>query len=121
MIQLKRIYDPPSPSDGFRVLVDRLWPRGLSKEAAKLDLWAKDLAPSTALRQWFHHEPRLWEEFRARYREELAGQAEAVAKLRAECAGRRTTLLFGAKDETHNQAVVLKEVLAADVPARDTG
>lgn len=113
MFQLKRIYEPPSPTDGFRVLVDRLWPRGISKEEAALDLWARDLAPSDALRKWFHHEVANWEEFEKRYRAELAQQAGAVAAFREQCAGRTTTLLFGAKDETHNQAVVLKDVLEA--------
>jgi len=111
MIQLKRIYEPASPADGFRVLVDRLWPRGISKERAGIDLWAKELAPSTELRTWFHHEAANWDEFVIRYRAELAGQPDAVAALRAQCAGRTTTLLYGAKDETHNQAVVLKAVL----------
>lgn len=112
MIRLKRIYDPPSPADGFRVLVDRLWPRGIKKEDAALDLWARDLAPSDVLRKWFHHEVSNWEEFERRYREELARQPGAVADLREQCAGHDVaTLLFGAKDETHNQAVVLKDVL----------
>jgi len=113
MIRLKRIYEPPSPTDGFRVLIDRLWPRGISKEEAALDLWARDLAPSDALRKWFHHEVANWEEFEKRYRAELAQQADAVAAFREQCAGRTTTLLFGAKDETHNQAIVLKDVLEA--------
>jgi len=111
MIRLKRIYDPPSPDDGFRVLVDRLWPRGIKKEDAALDLWARELAPSEALRKWFHHEVSNWDEFERRYRAELARQPDAVAALREQCAERTATLLFGAKDETHNQAVVLKDVL----------
>lgn len=111
MIRLKRIYDPPSPDDGFRVLVDRLWPRGIKKEDAALDLWARELAPSDALRKWFHHEVSNWDEFERRYRAELARQPDAVATLRERCAERTATLLFGAKDETHNQAVVLKDVL----------
>jgi uncharacterized protein YeaO (DUF488 family) len=113
MIRLKRIYDPPSPDDGFRVLVDRLWPRGIKKEDAALDLWARDLAPSDALRKWFHHEVSNWDEFERRYRAELAQMPDAVAALREQCVGRTVTLLFGAKDETHNQAVVLKSVLEA--------
>ncbi|BCP53898.1 hypothetical protein K32_25150 [Kaistia sp. 32K] len=111
MIQLKRIYDPPSPADGLRVLVDRLWPRGIKKEDAALDLWARDLAPSDALRKWFHHEVANWDEFETRYRAELAQMPDAVEALRERCAGHTVTLLFGAKDETHNQAVILKDVL----------
>lgn len=110
-IRLKRIYDPPASADGLRVLVDRVWPRGVSKEKAAIDLWAKELAPSTALRKWFNHDPARWEAFRQRYRAELAGRRSEVDELRARCAGRRATLLFGAKDPEHNQAVVLKEVL----------
>ncbi|MFI5410916.1 DUF488 domain-containing protein [Kaistia sp. UC242_56] len=111
MIQLKRIYEPASPEDGFRVLVDRLWPRGVSKERAAVDLWARDVAPSTELRQWFHHEAANWDEFIVRYRQELAANPAAVSALREKCAGRVTTLLYGAKDEAQNQAVVLREVL----------
>jgi len=119
MIQLKRIYEPAAVSDGFRVLVDRLWPRGLAKADAHIDLWARDVAPSTELRQWFHHEAANWDEFAARYRAELAANPEAVAALRAQCAGRLTTLLYGAKDEKHNQAIILKQVLESADPTGD--
>ena len=111
-IQLKRIYDPPAQSDGFRVLVDRVWPRGISKEAAAIDLWMKAIAPSTELRKWFNHDPRRWEGFRKRYRTELHQHASELDELRRHAAKRRLTLLFGARDTEHNQAVVLKEVLA---------
>jgi uncharacterized protein YeaO (DUF488 family) len=110
-IQLKRIYDPPAQSDGFRVLVDRVWPRGISKEAAAIDLWMKAIAPSTELRKWFNHDPRRWEGFRKRYRTELQLHASELDELRRHAAKRRLTLLFGAKDTEHNQAVVLKDVL----------
>ena len=112
-IQLKRAYDPAESADGFRVLVDRLWPRGISKEKLKLDLWDKDTAPSDELRRWFHHEGGSWEEFERRYREELAANPEALRALREALAGRkRVTLLYGAKDAQHNQAVVLRELLS---------
>jgi uncharacterized protein YeaO (DUF488 family) len=111
-VQLKRAYDSPSPRDGMRVLVDRLWPRGMRKAKARIDLWLKDVAPSTALRQWFGHDPARWSEFRRRYRTELKRQPEALAQLRKLARQRRVTLVFGARDERRNQAVVLKEVLA---------
>lgn len=112
MIRIKRAYDPPAPEDGRRVLVDRLWPRGISKEEARLDEWLRELAPSDALRKWFGHDPARWEEFRRRYREELKGHEKLLNVLR--CEGKRgtVTLLFGARDEEHNNAVVLKEVLS---------
>jgi uncharacterized protein YeaO (DUF488 family) len=113
-IQLKRIYDPPLRSDGYRVLVDRVWPRGVSKDAATIDLWMKAIAPSTELRKWFNHDPRRWEGFRKRYRAELHEHANELDELRLHAAKRRLTLLFGARDSLHNQAVVLKEVLAGD-------
>jgi len=111
-VQLKRAYDPPSPRDGTRVLVDRLWPRGVRKTKARIDLWLKDVAPSTALRQWFGHEPARWSEFRRRYRAELKRQPEALTQLRTLARQGRTTLVFGARDERRNEAVVLKELLA---------
>ena len=110
--RLKRIYEPSTRADGFRVLVDRVWPRGISKEAAALDLWVKVLAPSTELRKWFGHDPARWSEFRKRYRVELRKHTAELDELRAHAAGKRLTLLFGARDTEHNQAVVLKEVLA---------
>lgn len=113
MLRVRRVYEPPEPQDGFRVLVDRLWPRGLSKEAARVDLWARELAPSDRLRRWFGHDPLKWEEFRRRYREELSrSPARELVQQLAERARRGTvTLLFGARDERHNNAVVLAEVL----------
>ncbi len=111
-IRLKRVYDPPSPDDGLRVLVDRLWPRGIKKEAARIDLWAQDIAPSARLRQWFGHDPARWAEFRKRYQAELAANEAAVASLRsATRTAKRLTLVFGAKDEERNNAVVLRETL----------
>ena len=113
MIRLKRVYEPPSQEDGLRVLVDRLWPRALKREAAKIDVWLKDIAPGTALRQWFGHDPSRWAEFERRYRSELAANPEAVAALRALVkANKRLTLLFAAKDSEHNNAVALKNFLA---------
>ena len=110
-IRLKRAYEEPSPQDGTRVLVDRLWPRGITKERAALDHWAKELAPSTALRKWFHHEPRLWEEFRRRYVEELQHNQEPLDRLRELARQGPVTLVFSARDETHNDAVVLRDIL----------
>lgn len=111
-IVTQRIYDSPSKGAGCRVLVDRLWPRGLKKEQVAVDLWLKDLAPSNELRKWFGHEPSRWAEFKRRYLKELEGRGEAVEKLRATCRGKSTlTLLYGAKDTEHNQAVALKEFL----------
>ena len=111
MIKLKRIYQQPDSGDGKRILVDRLWPRGISKDDAKLDGWLKEIAPSDALREWFGHDPARWEEFRKRYREELKLQDELLEQLRAETRKGTVTLLFAAKDEEHNNAVVLKELL----------
>jgi uncharacterized protein YeaO (DUF488 family) len=111
-IQLKRIYDPPEKSDGYRVLVDRIWPRGISKEAAAIDLWMWAVAPSTPLRKWFDHDVARWDDFRKRYRAELRKHAPELDELRAPAAKKRLTLLFGARDPEHNQAVVLKDVLA---------
>jgi uncharacterized protein YeaO (DUF488 family) len=110
-VKLKRVYDPVSPEDGVRVLVDRLWPRGLKKAHAAIDRWAKDIAPSTELRQWFGHDPQRWPEFRRRYIEELRQHAELLEELRSLARERPLTLLFSAHDEAHNNAVVIKEVL----------
>ena len=113
-IVLKRVYEPHEASDGFRALVDRLWPRGLSKEKAALDAWDKELAPSSELRTWFNHDPAKWAEFRQRYLEELRGNAPAVEAFKGKLRGsKRVTLLYGARDEEHNQAVVLREFLQA--------
>ena len=110
-IRIKRIYAPAEAADGARVLVDRLWPRGVSKARAALALWCKDAAPSTALRQWFGHEPARWAEFRRRYRAELQANGAALAPLRDLAARGTVTLLYAARDEQHNEAVVLREVL----------
>lgn len=105
-IRIKRIYEKPSRADGVRVLVDRVWPRGISKEEAKLTLWHKEIAPSTSLRKWFGHDPARWAEFRRKYRAELDNNFTEVQRLR-DALGRGTaTLLYGSKDEAHNQAVV---------------
>lgn len=112
-LRVKRVYDPPSPADGLRILVDRLWPRGLSKEKAHVDLWLKDVAPSTELRKWFNHEPEKWDEFRQRYRQELREQPEAMQRLSEAAGSGTTTLLFGAKEARFNDAVALMEILLA--------
>lgn len=110
-IRTKRVYDPPAADDGIRVLVDRLWPRGLSKDHAALTLWLKDIAPSPALRQWFGHDPARWEEFTHRYRRELASNKEAVKELSEYLREGRLTLLYGAHDTEHNHALVLSDYL----------
>jgi uncharacterized protein YeaO (DUF488 family) len=110
-LQIKRVYDEPSEADGTRILIDRLWPRGVSKAKAKVDLWLKAIAPSTPLRQWFGHDPGKWEEFKKRYEDELNHNSEAVAQLRAHLAQGTVTLVYGAKDQEHNDAVVLQEYL----------
>lgn len=112
MIKLKRIYDTPAKTDGLRVLVDRLWPRGMKKEAAHTDIWLKDVAPSDALRKWFGHQPERWAGFQKRYCQELAKKKPLLEELRQmEKEHGTVTLLFGAKDEEHNQAVALAQVL----------
>ena len=110
-LRLKRVYEPPAQDDGIRILVDRLWPRGLKKEDAAIDLWLKEIAPSAELRQWFKHDPEKWPEFRRRYVAELGNRKDEVETLLQQAAKNRVTLLFAAKDETHNQAVVLKEFI----------
>ena len=112
MIQIKRVYEKPSRNDGVRVLVDRLWPRGLTKERAAVNEWLKDVAPSTELRKWFGHDPAKWSEFQSRYKKELAGKGEALTLLRAKSRGGTVTLLYGARDSEHNEAIVLAEVIA---------
>ncbi len=108
---VKRVYAPLSADDGTRVLVDRLWPRGVSKARAALDFWTKDVAPSTELRKWFGHDPVRWDDFCTKYRDELSGNTEVVGTLRALAMKGPVTLLFGAKDEAHNEAVVLRSFL----------
>jgi uncharacterized protein YeaO (DUF488 family) len=110
-IRIKRVYEPRAPEDGQRILVDRLWPRGLTKEKAAVDLWLKDIAPSTELRKLFGHELAKWKEFQLRYREELKGNADTISTLKEEAKKGPITLLFGAKDEAHNEAVVLRAIL----------
>lgn len=109
-ISLKRAYEPPAKADGARVLVDRLWPRGVSKAKAHIDLWLKDLAPSTELRKWFGHDPEKWSGFQEKYRAELKGNP-ALSELRALARQGDVTLVYAARDELHNDAVVLKQVL----------
>jgi len=111
-IRLKRVYEPSTDDDGYRVLVDRLWPRGLSEEAADVDLWLRSVAPSTELRKWYGHDVARWPEFQARYRGELSTHGELLDLiLDIERHRKVVTLLFGAKDESHNEAVVLLELL----------
>ena len=111
MIQVKRVYEKPSQTDGLRVLVDRLWPRGLTKERATVKLWLKDLAPSTELRKWFGHDPVKWKQFQTRYRKELQEKKDALKLLKQKSKERTVTLLYGARDKDHNEALVLKKVL----------
>jgi uncharacterized protein YeaO (DUF488 family) len=110
-LRLKRVYLPAASEDGIRILVDRLWPRGLRKADAAVDHWMKDIAPSTALRKWFGHDPDRWPEFQHRYIEELRQHASDLDRIRELAAGQTVTLLFAAHDEEHNDAVVLREVL----------
>lgn len=116
MIKLKRAYDKPSEEDGFRVLVERLWPRGLTRERLDIDLWLKDVAPSVELRKWFSHEVPKWEEFRKRYLAELEKKREVVGILREKDRQNTVTLVYAAKDEEHNSAVVLKAFLEHSSP-----
>ena len=112
MIKVKRVYDSPEPSDGFRILVDRLWPRGLSKEQAKVDLWLREVAPSDELRKWFAHDPSKWGDFQKRYTEELKTKGELLHKIWESERGKGTvTLLYSTRDETHNNAVALGNML----------
>jgi uncharacterized protein YeaO (DUF488 family) len=112
-VQLKRAYAPASPEDGVRVLVDRLWPRGLRKSEAAIDRWVKDVAPSTELRRWFGHDPSRWIKFRRRYKAELARKIELLGELRAIARNNTLTLVFAARDELHNEAIVLRDVLTS--------
>jgi uncharacterized protein YeaO (DUF488 family) len=112
MIQIRRAYDPPAADDGLRVLVDRLWPRGLAKERAHIDVWLKDLAPSTGLRRWFGHDPSKWRAFCQRYASELKEKGDALGFLRSKGRGSTVTLLFGAHDRDFNNAVALRDIIA---------
>ena len=110
-IQVKRIHEPPDPADGYRALIDRLWPRGISRPRAALDNWLIDLAPSTELRKWFHEDPRRWTQFVRRYRAELRAQASMLEALRQRARQQRLTLLYAARDPRRNHALVLRDVL----------
>jgi uncharacterized protein YeaO (DUF488 family) len=110
-LAIKRVYEEPDKDDGTRILIDRLWPRGLSKEKAHVDLWLKEIAPSTELRKWFAHDPAKWTEFKTRYRAELKHNSEQLAVLKQAIAKGPVTLLYGAKDEQRNDAIVLQELL----------
>jgi uncharacterized protein YeaO (DUF488 family) len=111
-VRIKRAYEPASPSDGTRVLVDRLWPRGIKKSHAAIAQWMKDIAPSNELRKWFGHDPARWEEFRRRYEEELSDKRDQLGELRKLARQGPLTLVYSARDEEHNQAVVLREHLS---------
>jgi uncharacterized protein YeaO (DUF488 family) len=111
MIRLKRAYEDASPEDGLRVLVDRLWPRGLSKQKAHVDLWLKEIAPSSELRKWFGHDPARWKDFQVRYRDEIHGHPDSLELLRKKGRDGTVTLLFASRDEQHNNAIVLKDLL----------
>ncbi len=115
-VRLKRIYEEPASNDGFRCLVDRIWPRGISKEKARIDDWQKELAPSTRLRKWFGHDPDRFDGFRTRYLKELNGHRDQLSELRRRAGEGRLTLVYAARDEEHNQAVVLREVLRRGLP-----
>jgi uncharacterized protein YeaO (DUF488 family) len=118
MIQIKRTYDPPRPGDGRRILVDRLWPRGMKKETLEADAWMKEVAPSPGLRKWFGHRPERWEEFRRRYRDELNANPSALKPLVDASRRGTVTLLYSAHDTSHNGAVVLRDLLAKRGAAR---
>ena len=113
-VRLKRAYEPPAPTDGYRVLIDRLWPRGVARANARLDEWARELAPSTELRRWFGNDPARFAEFRQRYVEELSAQEEKLRELRGRARNTTLTLVYGARDTEHNDAVVLAELLRAE-------
>lgn len=115
MINIKRIYEQPSQEDGIRILVDRLWPRGISKEKAAIDLWLKEIAPSTDLRKWFAHEPEKWNAFQQQYDLELQANTAAVSKIKEYLEKGHVTLLYAAKDELHNEAIVIKEFLIKEL------
>jgi uncharacterized protein YeaO (DUF488 family) len=110
-VRLKRAYEPAAGFDGYRVLIDRIWPRGISREEAHLDEWAAELAPSSGLRRWFDHDPARFEEFRRRYSDELAAQNDKLRELRRRARAGTLTLIYGARDTEHNDAVVLAEIL----------
>jgi uncharacterized protein YeaO (DUF488 family) len=111
MLKIKRVYDPVSPDDGKRVLVDRLWPRGIKKEKAQIDEWLKEISPSNELRKWYSHDPAKWAEFKKRYKKELAEKSELLKRIKAEAKKQTVTLLFSTKELELNNAVALKEIL----------
>lgn len=113
-VRIKRIYEPADPGDGYRVLIDRLWPRGVAKDQAHVDEWARDLAPSGELRRWFGHDPSRFEQFARRYRAELAAQTDALDALRARARDQTVTIVFAARDEAHSNAAVLAALLGED-------
>jgi len=113
-LRIKRIYEPKEDSDGTRILVDRFWPRGLSKQDAAVDIWLKDIAPSPALRRWFGHDPAKWTEFQRRYRDELEENSSAVEELKRQIRQSDATLLYAAKDLRHNHAIVLQRFIGKD-------
>jgi uncharacterized protein YeaO (DUF488 family) len=112
-VKIRRVYEQPDPNDGSRILVDRLWPRGLTKEKASVDLWLKEIAPSEELRKWFRHEPSKWHEFQIRYRKELMSRVEQLSLLKKEAARGTVTLLYAARDEERNEAIVLQKLLTS--------
>ena len=111
VVKLKRVYEKPDKADGVRILVDRLWPRGLTKAKVRLDLWLKEIAPSTELRKWFGHDPEKWKEFRSRYHAELKSHSDEVRLIKSKAREDTVTLLYGARDQEHNEAVVLQQFL----------
>lgn len=110
-LRLKRVYETPNKDDGVRILVDRLWPRGLTKERAKVDLWLKEIAPSTELRKWFGHDPKKWRSFRGRYQTEIKHHAEQLNLIKSKVKEGAVTLVYGARDQARNEAIVLKQLL----------
>jgi len=112
-LKIKRVYDKPAEEDGTRILVDRLWPRGLTKQKAKVDVWLKDIAPSTELRKWFAHDPEKWKEFIKKYKKELHENKEQAAILKEYLKQGTVTLVYGARDEVHNEALVIKELFSS--------
>ncbi len=112
MVKIKQVYDSVSKGDGKRILVDRIWPRGLKKEEAHADEWLKEIAPSTGLRKWFGHDPMKWSAFKKKYEKELKSHSETIKRIRSEAKKKTVTLLFSARKEDQNQAVVLKEILS---------
>ena len=112
-MKMKRVYEKPKVEDGMRILVDRLWPRGLTKEKARVDLWLKDIAPSTKLRKWFGHNPLKWNEFRERYLQELNNNEKLTSILKEQLKNGMVTLVYGARDEAHNEAIVIKDFFSS--------